>query len=492
MDYFLGVDIGTTAVKAVAFNAAGQVIRKEVIGYKMQHPQPAWSEQHPDEILNAVILSIATITKALQPAKARLVSFSAMLHSIIAVDEKGGPLTNCIIWADNRAAAIATALRYTNEGEWLYRTTGVPVHAMSPFCKLLWMKEAEPEIFTKTYKFIGIKEYLFFQLFGEYVADTGIASGTGLLNIASLQWDKNVLERAGVPEEKLSAVVAVESIFYFDNKRTSIPFPNLANGTPFIIGGSDGALANLGAGSTANDSMSVTIGTSAAIRVLSNKPLTKEDKNVFCYHAIDQQYIIGGASNNGAIVLQWLKESLLQTDEGYEELFAMAATIPEGSNDLILVPYILGERAPVWNSEAKGVYFGLTINHTKAHLVRAAMEGVIYNLYSISKGLQKRTAVTEIYAAGGFAQSTLWLQILSDVFNSKVMVSGSLESSALGAVMVGMKALNIQAAIHPDIISINNPNSVNHQKYQKAFQKFERLYALLINEFDTTGNEAEQ
>jgi gluconokinase len=484
MNYFLGIDMGTTSAKAVAFDQKGTLLGNYSISYEMQHPKPGYAEQSVAQILDAVVLAIKQATEALQPLEAAFVSFSSMMHSLIVVDEDGQPVTNCIIWADNRAAAVAESLRDTGEAENLYRTTGVPVHAMSPFCKLLWMKTVQPEVYQRAHKFIGIKEYVFYKIFGEYVVDTAIASATGLLNMHSLQWDSPILQRLELTEEKLSTVVAVESIFTYYQNRSGLKLPNLKDGTPVIIGGSDGSLANLGTGSTADNSMAVTIGTSAAIRILTSAPVTEDDMSVFCYHALGRQYIIGGASNNGAIVLQWLKESLLQTGETYDQLFALAEGVPAGSTGLLLVPYILGERAPVWNSEARGIYFGLTINHTKAHLVRAAMEGVIYNLYSIGRQLQKRTGVKEIYAAGGFAKSSLWLQMLADVFNCRVLVSGSPESSALGAVMVGMKALRLEDKIQPVIVSVHEPIAGNHETYQEQHQKFERIYKALKSELN--------
>lgn len=483
MNYFLAVDIGTTSLKAIAFNDKGEEICKHAVEYGMLHPQPAYSEQNSDEIFDAVVISINKILESLHPAKPVFISFSAMMHSLIAVDEKGIPITNCIIWADNRAATIAEALRKTEEGEKFYQATGVPVHAMSPLCKLLWLKEQQPEIFYKAHKFIGIKEYIFFRLFYRYVVDTAVASGTGMLNVYSLQWEKTILETLEVPEEKLSLVVPVETLFYSNENSNGNNALHLYDNIPFVIGGSDGALANLGTGSVAEDSMSVTIGTSAAVRILSSQPATEETMSIFCYHATGRQYIIGGASNNGAVVIQWLKDSILQTTESYEELFELAGSVPCGSDDLRFVPYILGERAPVWNAQAKGVFFGLTINHTKAHLIRAAMEGVTYNLYSIGKLIAKTTPFTEIYAAGGFAQSPMWLQVLSDVFNCKVMVSGSPESSALGAVMVGIKALNLPVVIQPSIVAEHHPNFLAHQVYAEGFQKFERLYHLFKTEF---------
>lgn len=490
MDYFLGVDIGTTSAKAIAFNEKGELICKHSLGYEMQHPKQNYSELDANEILNAVITCINQVIDTLTPAKPELISFSAMMHSLIAVNEVGEPVTNCIIWADNRAAAIAKQLRNTQEGENFYHATGVPVHAMSPFCKLLWLKDHEPAIFQNAHKFIGIKEYIFFKLFGSYFVDTAVASATGLLNLHSLEWDKAVLDSLELPVEKLSEIVAVEHILYYNQKINKSYSIHVSTATPFIIGSSDGAMAHLGAGSDDGDSLSVTIGTSAAVRVLSGQPVTEKNMSIFCYHANGDQYVSGGASNNGAVVIQWLKDSLLQTSESYEELLQLAEHVSLADDDLFFVPYILGERAPVWNSDAKGIFCGLSINHTKAHLIRAAMEGITYNLYTIAKLVMKSMPVKRIYATGGFAESSFWLQMLADIFNCKVLVSGSLESSALGAVMAGVKALKIPLVIHPTIVAEHEPDPYNHLIYQQQYHKFERLYKLFKNEFSGTGEPA--
>lgn len=476
----MGVDIGTTSVKAIAFTETGEIVCRHAVSYGMLHPLPGFSEQDPDEIFAAVMASINRVLEQLQPLAPALISFSAAMHSFIAVDGNNRPLTNCIIWADNRAASIAEGLLSTPQGAWLYHTTGVPVHAMSPLCKLLWLKKQEPLLFQHTHKFIGIKEWVFSKLFGTFSVDTSIASATGLLNTVSLEWEPAVLELAGITEERLSSVVPVEQVFY---AKQDPRLPLLREGTPVIIGGSDGALANLGTGPAGGKGLSVTIGTSAAVRILSGTPATVKEMSVFCYHAADEQYIIGGASNNGAVVIQWIKESLLQTGESYQELFRLAESVPAGADDLLFIPYILGERAPVWNSAAKGIFFGVTIKHTKAHLIRAAMEGITFNMYSIGRQIQQLVPITEIYAAGGFAQSPGWLQLLADVFNCKVLVSGSPESSALGAVMVGIKALELSLFIQPATVATYYPNSLYHELYQQKFQQFERIYKVLKNEF---------
>lgn len=479
MNYYLGIDIGTTSLKAVAFEEQGNVITSFSFAYQMHHPQPDRNEQDPDEIFMAAVKGINRVVQTLAPRTPSFISFSAAMHSLIAVDEKGNLLTQCIIWADNRANVIADKLRASDKGPAFYHLSGVPIHAMSPLCKLLWLKEHEPDIFTNACKFIGIKEYIFYKLFGEYVIDTSIASATGLLNIKTLQWDEEILSYAGINSSRLSQVVSVKHISYYKGISQHL---SLDQNIPFVIGASDGALSNLGTGAVGGNAMAVTIGTSGAVRIVISAAATDDLMRTFCYHLKDNLYIAGGANNNGAVVLQWLKETLLQTNDSFEQLFEQAAKIEAGCQGLLFLPYILGERAPVWNSNAKGVYFGLSIQHTKAHLIRASLEGVIFSLYSIGKILTEKKQITEIHASGGFAKSALWLQILADVFNIKVLVSAAVESTALGAVMLGAEALAIDPKFAHQTSAVYNPDAKNNEVYLKSFEKFERLYDLLKGE----------
>ena len=485
MDYYIGIDIGTTSTKAVAFSATGQVLARQSISYPILHPQENRSEQQPDKILEAVINCLHNIALQLPQYNPALISFSAAMHSLILMDAENNPLTDCIIWADNRASEFAMRLKKTEEGNRFYHTSGVPIHAMSPLCKLCWFKENEPDFFNKAVKFIGIKEYIFHQLFGKYIIDTAIASATGLLNSNSLEWEGNILAYAGIDKNQLSAIVPTTHIERLLPDITT----NLAERlhafkqTSFVIGSSDGALANLGSGATVKGSMAITIGTSSAVRVVTQHAVTDNHMRTFCYHLSDEQYIIGGASNNGAIVLQWLKENILQIDSTYDTFTGMAETIAPGCDDLLLLPYILGERAPLWNSNARAVYWGLDIKHTAAHMVRAAMEAVAFNTYSIGKILMEKATVDTIYANGGFTESAPWVQMLSDMFNLPVVVPIMEESSAFGAVMIGMQALKIPTAFTVENGKCYQPDLARHEIYLKQCNKMERLYELVKNEF---------
>ncbi|GEO09531.1 gluconokinase [Segetibacter aerophilus] len=477
MKYYLGIDIGTTSSKAVAFSETGQVVGDCSFPYQMHHPQTGWSEQDPEIIFTAVVNAINKVVLTLAPHLPIFISFSAAMHSLIAVDEKGKPLTQCIIWADNRSDLIAQKLRATEEGEQFYHSTGVPIHSMSPLCKLLWLRENAPEIFKTAFKFIGIKEFIFYKFFSQFVVDTSIASATGLLNSKSLQWDEEILNYVSITADRLSTVVSTKAIF---RDHTFNGLTNIKE-VPFVVGASDGALSNLGTGATGK-AMAITIGTSGAARMIISQPKTDAGMRTFCYHLKDDLYVAGGANNNGAVVLQWLKESLLEAKEDYDELFEKAKVIKPGSDDLLFLPYILGERAPIWNANAKGVFFGLNVQHTKAHMVRASLEGVIFSMYSIISILAQQHEVSELHGSGGFAKSPLWVQMLADISGLKVLVSDTVESSALGAVMLGAEALGIETILKFNIISTYEPDGKNHQVYQKQFEKFERLYQLLKGE----------
>lgn len=207
--YMIGVDIGTTSTKSVLFSTDGSVIASHGIEYPLYSPTPETAEQDPEEIFHAVINTIKETVRisSVQPNDILCVSFSSAMHSIIAVDEKGKPLTRCITWADNRSASWAEKIKNDMNGHEIYLRTGTPIHPMSPLSKLVWLQNEQAELFAKSYKFISIKEYVFYKLYKEYVIDYSIASATGMFNLKSLKWDEEALHVAGITDEKLSKLV---------------------------------------------------------------------------------------------------------------------------------------------------------------------------------------------------------------------------------------------------------------------------------------------
>lgn len=475
-EYFVGIDVGTTTTKAVAFDKNGNVLSQYSSGYGMTHPHPNWSEQNPEEIYEAFQKSLGIIVSP-SVADKSIVSFSSAMHGLIAVDIEGTPLTNLLLWADNRATDLAKQLKATDLGQELYHRTGIPIHPFSVFSKILWMKENEPDIFSKTHKFIGIKEYLWFRLFGEYTIDYSLASGSGLFNFRESNWDQLALETLGISEEQLPRLASTTHI-QKNLSNLNLPLVN------YVIGAGDGPLANLGSGAMKPGQMAFTMGTSGAVRMCVSEPYTDPKMRTFNFFLFENQYIIGGATNNGGIVLQWLEEQVLFSKNSIAKLIEEAKKLEIGSENLLFLPYILGERAPVWNAEARGVFFGLSITHTQAHIVRAVMEGLILNMYSIGKILMEQQSIHEICASGGFAKSDFWLQLVADIFQKKVVICETVEGSAWGAALLAMRALNMkEAANNVAQGKVFMPNPAVAEKYQHLHQKFERLYEKLKDEF---------
>ncbi|MFV8325717.1 gluconokinase [Flavobacterium sp. ZS1P14] len=466
--FFIGIDIGTTATKAVCFDKTGKVIRQFTQSYPMYHPKPDWSIQKTNEILASVLLCIEEITKGIQP---EFISFSSAMQSIMAIDTTGKPLTDAILWADNRAHALAEALKESEQGALFYQKTGIPIHTFSPMTKIAWLKEYDPIHFSKTFKFISIKEYIWHHLTGEYVIDSSMASGTGLMNIHTLQWETRILDYLKIEESQLSPIVS-----------PTHQSKGLSDGFHYILGGGDGVLANLGTLAMEDGRMALSIGTSGAVRLPIDKPFIDPKMRTQCYHLMGNQYLKLGAVNNGAIVLQWLKESILKTDESFEELFDQAKIISAGSEGLLFVPYLLGERAPIWDASAQGTLLGIRIIHTKAHLIRATLEGILFGLLSITEILlsdSEKRHETTIMASGGFGKSELWLQMVADIFQMKVIVAETIEASAWGAVLIGFKATGSIIPNHNSIGKTFLPNKDHKEIYQQRFEKFKRVYPLL-------------
>jgi gluconokinase len=493
----IAIDIGTSNCKAVVVNSNGEVQKTIQSSTKPIEPKSGWNEQDADEIFNTVFKLLQQGIIFCKEENVACVSFSSAMHSFLAVDKNGKPLMNMLTWADLRSAKYAHALEQKPIAKKLYKTTGVPIHAMSPLCKLIWLKHKEKNIFHKAYKFISIKEYIFFKLFGKYVIDYSIAAATGLFDEKKLCWYDEALKIAGINQQHLSALCPVEH--YETALLPSIKNKlKIKNEIPFVLGGSDGALANLGSGIINATNAAVTVGTSGAVRITSNKYLIDKKQRLFCYYISDGFYVTGGAINNGGITLQWLIEKIFKDDFKDEKklnaLLKAATKIAAGSNGLIFLPYILGERSPVWDEDAKGAFIGLTAFHTKAHLTKAVLEGVCFSIVDVMKALEETSgSIKNIYLSGGIIKSNEWVQILADISGKEIMVNEAADASALGAAFIGMKAIGMIKKITDAKMFLKNvktfkPNKPNHTIYKRYFEIYRSLYEKLKNTFSELSN----
>ena len=483
--YLLGIDIGTGSTKAVAINFKGEGLGVAQHYYPVKTPRPGYNEQDPELILTAFITCITDIVKKLGGVPVAI-SFSSAMHSVICVGKDGKPLADMMTWADARSESIAQRLRESETGQRIYHTSGTPVHAMSPLCKLIWLKENKPAQFAATHKFIGIKEFIWYYLFNEYQVDYAIASAMGLFDIVQLNWNPAACTLAGITADKLSEPVNTTYKRIGLNAAISKKL-KLKPDTTFVIGASDGCCANLGSFVSGPDVASLTIGTSGAVRITSPKPVYNYSAMVFNYLLNQNTFVCGGAINNGGNVLNWLIKSFLDKkspgDNEYENVFNAVATIPAGSDGLIFLPYLYGERAPLWDTKSCGVFFNIKPSHTQAHFLRAGLEGICFALNDVLQTLEQSSGpINQLNISGGFITSQVWTQMLADITGKTLAIVQQDDASAIGAVFLAMDALEITRPTEKlpasKELSINADKNT-HKSYTNRFLLFKKLYCTL-------------
>ncbi|HEY4327048.1 MAG TPA: gluconokinase [Mucilaginibacter sp.] len=481
--YLLGIDIGTGSTKAVTVNFAGQALDVTAqYYYPVKSSQPGYSEQDPKLILEAFINCVSDVVKKMGEAP-HAISLSSAMHSVIPVDKNGKPLADMITWADARSEAIAQKLRDSAQGPDIYETSGTPIHAMTPLCKLIWLRENQSKLFNSTYKFISIKEYIWYHLFNEFQIDYAIASATGMFDIKQLKWNPKACKLAGISVEKLST--PVNTTYQRRGLKTSLGQSLMLEAdTIFVIGASDGCCANLGSFVTKPGLAAITIGTSGAVRITSARPVYNYEAMVFNYLLDEKTFVCGGAVNNGGIALNWLLKNFLNKkspdNKDYDALFNEIATIPAGSEGLIFLPYLYGERAPLWDTKSCGVFFNIKPQHTQAHFLRAGLEGICFALNNVLQTLEESSVpINQINISGGFITSPVWTQILADITGKQLVIVQQEDASAMGAIYLAMDALGMSYVAEQKSVDLEKkiaPNRLNYQTYSNSFLIFKRLY----------------
>ncbi|GGH84188.1 gluconokinase [Pullulanibacillus pueri] len=494
-DIVVAVDIGTTSTKSAAFDPTGHIYAESAQEYPLYSEVASRAEQDPEEIFQAIMKTLSDVVASMGEARARIaaVSFSSAMHSLIALDREGTPLTRSMTWADQRASLHAEQLKATAVGQGIYQRTGTPIHPMSPLVKLLWFKDEDQETYQKAAKWVGIKEYAFFRLFGTYVVDYSIASATGLFNLHTCDWDAEALALTGVPKEKLPEPVPTTQVIQGLNKADAEQL-GLPADLPFVVGASDGVLANLGVGAIAPGTVACSIGTSGAVRTVVNAPTTDPKGRLFCYALTEDQWVIGGPINNGGVAFRWARDHIFPdlkagSEDPYEYLTQLASEIDPGSEGLLFLPYLTGERAPLWNADTKGVFFGLTLNHDRRHMIRAVMEGVMFQMHAVVAALKETGVDPQAFrVTGGFTKSLLWRQIMADIFERGIHVPETPQGSSFGAALLAMKALGIlnDFSTVEEIVAIGHrhtPNDEASQVYRKLKPIFMDLAEKLTPDF---------
>ena len=439
---YICVDIGTTTIKGIVYDEKGFVVNESYRNSNIVKPESGFMEQEP----NAIKWNLSSVLKELvskihvEREEVGFISLSAYMHSLVAVDGDNNALTNVMLWNDRRSQEFVERAKEDGKGIEIYRETGTPVHPMSPLYKIIYLREKEKEIFEKSKRFVGIKEIILHWMTGEWVVDQSIASATGMYNIHSRKWDEKALEYAGITEENLPKVFSTTHVMdeLTDEFKNGI---GLEKDIPIVLGASDGCLANLGSHGLNKGTAVSTVGTSGALRVVTDHPLIDENGAIFSYILSDELYVSGGAINNGGIFYEWVRKNL-NLDKHLDEIFE--GLNPEDyGNGIVFLPFISGERAPYWDADLKGSALGLSHGHGSKDILIAAIRGVSFCLRDVFEVLLKATdtKVNEFYVNGGFTKSDIWVQTFCNIVDRPVFVTEQGDGPLFGAFLLGILAI---------------------------------------------------
>jgi gluconokinase len=479
----LTVDIGTTSAKVLLVSPDGEVSYANQVFYPTQFPLPGWAEQDATVILHAVNKLVAECA-AIHGRSIEAISLSSAMHSIMAVDADGQPLSSLIIWSDLRSAAIARDLREVPLGTSLHEETGTPVHPMSPLCKLVWLRRNDPAVFQRASRFVSIKEYIVWNWCSEWIVDYSVASATGLFDIRKLCWSQAAVDLTGVGHDRLSTCV---SPYHRSAVKNSVASTfGLQSGITVVMGASDGCLAHL-AGDAGNTSdVSLTIGTSGAVRKMTTEAAVDPDGRLFNYRLDEKWFITGGATNNGTVVVDWFKKNFCSAaDTSMEHFVSSASVVRPGSGGLIFLPFVFGERSPYYNPDLRGMLFGLAQHHTINHMSRSVLEGICFEMRMLVEAVaQIIPPVGQVIASGGFIRSPFWVQMLADILNREVIVRDVNDASSMGAAMMAFRALDVNYQFNSGGVEKRYmPSPEVREIYQSIYSIFIRLGEHVSDEF---------
>ena len=493
MRYILGIDIGTSGTKSVLLDERGGVAAVGHQAYDFDTPRPGWAEQDPEvwwDAVNTTIRQILTASR-IDPAAIRGIGFSGQMHGPVFLDDAGRSLRPAIIWADQRSEQECRDIYEMMGVAGLHRTVGNPVDSGFMVATLLWIKRHEPETYRRIYTLLLPKDYVKFRLTGIRVTDPSDAGGTSLYDVRQLAWSQEMLaaldfSSAMFPEIRPSG----EMIGAVTPEAAAAT--GLQAGTPVVNGGNDQTMGALASGVITPGDVLLMIGTGGTLFTTVDAVVVDPGLRMHTYpHCIPGKWHLLGAILAGGLPLKWFR-NLVSPDAplSYNDMTQEAATVPPCSEGVIFLPYLAGERTPHMNRAARGVFFGLSHTHTRGHLTRAIMEGVMFAMRDCVE-LFKELGVrpTRIIAGGGGASSQLWRQIQADILQLPVITAQTPEKSATGAAMIAGVGAGVFASFEDAcqrMVTFGEelaPIAANAPRYEETYQIYRALYPSLQPHF---------
>jgi xylulokinase len=498
MSLLLGIDIGTSGSKAVLIEPDGAVKAEAITEYAMQIPRPGWAEQNPEDWWQATIKSVSQVLASARGETIAGIGLTGQMHGLVLLNEAGKVLRPCLMWNDQRTTAQCAEIERKVGREKLIELAGKPALTGFTAGKVLWVRENEPDIYRRARQVLLPKDYVRYRLTGTLAMDVADGSGTLLVDVRKRAWSDELLRLLDIPREWLPTLhESHEVVAEVCAKAASAT--GLRAGTPVVAGAGDQAAQSIGTGIAHEGVVSVTIGTSGVVFAATNEYRFDPTGELHAYcHAVPDTWHLMGVTLSAGGSLRWFRDALCQPEmaeaahagrDVYDIITELAATTPAGADGLLFLPYLTGERTPHADPSARGVFFGLSLRHTKAHMARAVLEGVTFSLrecLDLLCGLGQSCA--RVRVSGGGSRSAFWRQMMADVFGTEIVEVNVKQGAAYGAALLagvgtGIYSNEEQACgitVHETGSTKPGPDA---GAYAEAYDRYRALYPALASEY---------
>jgi len=500
--YLLSHDLGTSGNKATLFSSEGKLLKSVTSEYGTRFFNNNWAEQEPAAWWTAVCRSTQELMQGVDPASIAVIALSGQMMGCVCVDRNGTPLRDALIYADQRGVQEAQLLESAIGRENFYHITGHRASASYSIEKFMWIREHEPEVYRNTYRMLHAKDYINFLLTGRMVSEFSDASGTNAFDISSFSWSEKIVDASRIDGEKLPEVVPSTEVIG-ELTRDAAAQMGLTAGVPVVAGGGDGVCAGVGAGSVKPGKTYNYLGSSSWIATTTKEPIFDDEMRTFVWaHAVPGYVHPCGTMQTAGSSYAWLRNEICRTESAdansrgesaYELINRLIEQSPPGARGLIFLPYLLGERTPRWNPDAKAAFLGMTLGHRREDMARSVLEGVSMNLSIILDIFRKQLRIDEITVIGGGAKGEIWRRIMADIYGADVVMPDYLEeATSIGAAIIG----GVGAGIFPSFDVVDQflhersrvrPDAGNAEVYGRAKRLFEKCYRALEPVFPELG-----
>lgn len=495
--YLLGIDIGTSACKVAVFDREGHVVAAASGDYPVYYPREGWAEQNPEEWWNAVCHAIRKVLEngQITPEMIAGVGIDGQSWSAIAIDKDGQVLTNTPIWMDTRAQSICDRLNSEIGADEIFALAGNSLQPSYTTAKILWYQENLPDIYKKIDKILQSNSYIAYKLTGAVTQDVSQGYGLHCFDMRNGSWNEEMCTKLGIPMEFLPDIVSCDHVVGTVTEKAAGEC-GLAEGTPVVAGGLDAACGTLGAGVIHPGETQEQGGQAGGMSICMDT-YKADPRLILGFHVVHGQWLLQGGTTGGGGVMRWFErefagyEREMQKQNGKSSLVQLNEIANEaapGSDGVVFLPYMAGERSPIWNPDAKGVFYGLDFSKTKGHMVRACMEGVAFSLRHNLEVAEEAGADAQVLRAmGGSANSLLWTQIKSDITGKPILVPSSDTATTLGAAILAGVGVGFYKD-YEEAVSLtvkttreHQPNPENKAVYDRNYQTYLKLYDSLKN-----------